>query len=253
MTQATAAPTIRTLQLTNPYMAGDDVKAAQALLAKNPFGRFNPGSIDGQYGPSSANATKQAKWALGFPDKQCDTVLGTKLVALLRGEAPLPADYQARRDKRGRALAEAGSVRDRIVEFARWGVANEPQIHYQQLRPMDGVKQPRKLPLQTDCSGFVTLCYAWAGGPDPNGLGFNGQGYTGTMLQRCAHIAQSAAKNGDLVIWGPPPGHHVAMVMEAGPDPLLVSHGQEKGPVAIRFSVENQYQSGPVTWLSCLA
>jgi hypothetical protein len=244
---------MRTLQLTNPYMAGNDVLLAQQVLLQNSFQAFNPGTPDGQYGPATANATRQAKWALGFPDKQCDTVFGHKLFAYLRGEAPLPADFEARRAKRGRDLAQAGSLRDAIVGHAKWGVANEPQIHYQQLRPMDGIGQPRKLPLQTDCSGFVTLCYAWAGAPDPNGTRFNGQGYTGTLLQHCNHIAQSAAQNADMVVWGPPPGHHVAIVIEAGPDPLLASHGQEKGPVAIRFSVETKYQPAPVTWLSCLS
>ncbi|MHB8469552.1 MAG: Hint domain-containing protein [Gaiellaceae bacterium] len=37
----------------------------------------------------------------------------------------------------------------------------------------------RTLPLTTDCSGFVTLCYHLAGAPDPNGRGYDGQGWTG--------------------------------------------------------------------------
>jgi hypothetical protein len=57
---------------------------------------------------------------------------------------------------------------------------------------------------------------------------------------------------GDLVVWGAAPGHHVALVLEAGDDPTLVSHGQEKGPIAISFSVESKYQPSPATWLSCL-
>jgi hypothetical protein len=54
------------------------------------------------------------------------------------------------------------------------------------------------------------------------------------------------------VVWGAYPGHHVALVLEAGSDPLLCSHGQEKGPLAINFSVESRYQPTPATWLSCL-
>src|SRR5439155_14545384 len=57
---------------------------------------------------------------------------------------------------------------------------------------------------------------------------------------------------GDLVVWGPSPGHHVALVLEAGDDPLLASNGQDKGPIAIRFSLESKYQPAQVTWLSCL-
>ena len=148
--------------------------------------------------------------------------------------------------------AGSAAIRAAIVEHARWGIANEAQIHYQQLRPIDGMGQLHKLPLQTDCSGFATLCYRWAGAPDPNGLGFSGQGYTGTILQRCRAIPLAAVQPGDLVAWGVAPGHHVALVLEAGPDPLLCSHGQEKGPAAIRFSLETQYQPAPVTWLTCI-
>jgi hypothetical protein len=242
---------MRTLHLTNPLMSGADVKRAQRLLAKNPYGGFPPGGIDGQYGPATANATKQAKFALGYPDDGCDNAFDPQLAGFLGGD-PLPADFQARRQKRAKQLAKGGPIRDKIVANGRWGIQHEAQIHYQQLRPMDGLQRPRKLPLQTDCSGFVTLCYKWAGAPDPNGLKFDGAGYTGTMLQACTHIARGAARAGDLVVWGPPPGHHVAMVLEPGRDPLLVSHGQEKGPLEIRFSVEDGYQGLPATWLTCL-
>jgi cell wall-associated NlpC family hydrolase len=250
-TKTKAAAPVRTLHLTNPLMSGPDVKAAQQLLAQNPYGNFNPGTADGFYGPATGNAAKAAKWALGYPDNQCDMGCGPKLIALLQG-APMPADFAARRQQRQQTLTQAGSVRDQIVAFAQWGIQNEPQIHYQQLRPMDGIGQPRKLPLQTDCSGFVTLCYAWAGAPDPNGLKFSGQGFTGTMLQACSHISKAAARPGDLVVWGPPPGNHVALVLQPGPDPLLASHGQEKGPIQVQFSVASKYQPTPVTWLSCL-
>ena len=248
-----AAPNagLRTLHLTNPLMEGDDVKLAQKLLSKNPYGSFSPGAIDGQYGPGTAAATKQAKWALGFADKNCDTAFGPKLLGFLQGNPLLP-DFEARRETRKKTVAQHGSIREKIVANARWGIENEAQIHYAQTRPIDGHKQPLKLPLQTDCSGFITLCYEWAGGADPNGLAFSGLGYTGTLLTGCRQIPRSAVQAGDLVVWGAAPGHHVALVLEPGDDPLLVSHGQEKGPVAILFSVETKYQPAPATWLSCL-
>ena len=248
-TTTTAAA--RTLHLTNPLMTGDDVKQAQMLLTTNSYRDFCPGAVDGEYGPASADAARRAKLALGYADAQVDGAFGPKLAGFLTG-TPLPPDYAARRAEREKAAPAQSAVRAKIVEFARWGIANEPQIHYQQLRPMDGLDQPKKLPLQTDCSAFSTLCYKWAGAPDPNGLKFNGNGYTGTMLQACRHIARSVVQAGDLVVWGNSPGHHVCLVLEAGPDPLLCSHGMEKGPLAIRFSVENGFQPAPVTWLTCL-
>jgi cell wall-associated NlpC family hydrolase len=141
------------------------------------------------------------------------------------------------------------SVREEIVGVARWGLRNEPRIHYAAVRPMP---LRRRLPLATDCSGFATLCYFLAGADDPNGLDYIGQGYTGTMLRHMRHVPQADARAGDLVVWGRYPGHHVAVVLEADEDPLLASHGQERGPLAIRFSNESRVQAPPATWLTCL-
>ena len=142
------------------------------------------------------------------------------------------------------------SLRAEIVAAAQWGIRNEPRIHYAPVRP---IPLTRTLPLFTDCSGFVTLCYYLAGAPDPNGLDYDGQGYTGTLLRAMSSVAPATVDPGDLVVWGTYPGHHVALVLEPGDDPLLCSHGQERGPLEIRFSAESRYQPETVTWLSSLA
>ena len=110
----------------------------------------------------------------------------------------------------------------------------------------------RRLPLTTDCSGFVTLCYFLAGAPDPNGCGYDGRGWTGTLLERMENIDPGAVLAGDVVVWGEYPGHHCAVVLEPGDDPVLCSHGQERGPLEISFSTESRYQPASVTWLSSL-
>ena len=138
-------------------------------------------------------------------------------------------------------------VRGRIVAAARWGIRNEPRIHYAEARPMP---LTRRLPLTTDCSGFVTLCYFLAGAPDPNGRGYDGSGWTGSLLARMETIPPLVVRPGDVVVWGAYPGHHCAVVLEAGVDPLLASHGQERGPIEIRFSTESRSQPAEVTWLS---
>ena len=76
------------------------------------------------------------------------------------------------------------TVRHQIVTAALWGIANEPQIHYGEIRP---IPLARTLPLTTDCSGFVTVCYFLAGAPDPNGLDYSGEGWTGTLLRNLEH------------------------------------------------------------------
>lgn len=79
--------------------------------------------------------------------------------------------------------------------------------------------------------------------------------YTGSMLNRCRRIPRSAAKPGDLVVWTPPSrGQHVCVVVAAGPDPTVVSHGSDSGPKRLRFSAEDAYQRraghGNAVWLS---
>lgn len=144
--------------------------------------------------------------------------------------------------------APAG-LREKIVAEGLWGVANQDQIHYSQIRPIDGIRLRHKLPLYIDCSGFVTLCYEWAGAPDPNGNRYNGAGYTDTLEAHMQHIPLSQVQPGDLCLWE---GKHVSLVIQAGADPLLISHGSEAGPYAIRTSAQKQwYPAGtPLIWLT---
>ena len=105
------------------------------------------------------------------------------------------------------------TVRQKIVTAARWGLDHEPQIHYGEIRP---IPLAPTLPLTTDCSGFVTVCYFLAGAPDPNGLGYSGEGWTGTLLRHLEHVPRIEARRGDLVVWGGYPGRHVAILLELG-------------------------------------
>jgi hypothetical protein len=139
-------------------------------------------------------------------------------------------------------------MRRKIVAAARWGIANEPRIHYGEIRP---IPLGTGLPLTTDCSGFVTICFYRAGAPDPNGLDYGGQGYTGTLLDHLDEAAEP--KHGDVVVWGAYPGRHCAIVLEPGVDPLLASHGRERGPIAIRYTAECRLQPPLVTWLDALS
>jgi len=237
----------RQLTLTNPYMVGSDVEEAQRLLAKNPFENFQPGEDDGEYGPISADATRRAKFALGYADKDVNRAFGPILRAYLDGSKPLPKANQALRAKRLKERKSEDGIRKAIVEMALWGVANSDRIAYSQdpIR-IAGLKTRQGLPLATDCSAFATLCYAWAGAPNPNEDGpFDpaGPSWTGSMLSHCRRIPRSAVKPGDLVAWTPPgTGSHVCVVIQTGPDPMLVSHGGESGPLKIRFSAEDSWQ-----------
>lgn len=144
-----------------------------------------------------------------------------------------------------------GTIRQRIVAWAKWGVAHEPQIHYQQRRPVDGLSTPGKSPLYTDCSGFVTLCYKWASAPDPNGGGYGGTIYTGTLLRHCSPIRESQLLPGDLVVFGGGAGSHVVVMVGAGANGLVVSHGSEHAPNRYPLSAAKTYFASPARPLRC--
>ena len=187
-------------------------------------------------------------------------MFGPLLKAILSGQKPLPAAFKQRRAKRKRMAGSEQAVRKKIVNWALWGCKNTGHIGYSQNGSvrLGALGTPGSLPLATDCSAFATLCYCWAGAPNPNGSGVydaRQPAYTGSMLDRCRRIPKSAAKPGDLVVWTPPGrGQHVCIVVAAGPDPMLVSHGDDTGPKQLRFSAEDGYQRrhghGNAVWLS---
>jgi lysozyme family protein len=238
----------RVLQLANPLVTGPDVEVAQRLLIHNPFGSFDPGGVDGEYGELTAGAVEQAKWELGFPQNAANRTFGPQLKAILSGEKPLPVAFARRRTRRLREAGSEQAVRKRIVDWALWGCKNSGRIGYSQdgTVRLSGLGKRGALPLATDCSAFSTLCYSWAGAPNPNGRGgydARQPAYTGSMLDRCRRIPKGAARPGDLVVWTPPArGQHVCIVVTPGADPMLVSHGDSSGPKRLRFSAENGYQ-----------
>ena len=233
---------MKTFALTNPLMHGADLKPLQKALKKaNLYG----GTIDGVFGKGTADACYRAKYRLGYPIKAVVHTGGQQLLNYLNGTDGLPPLYVVRRHARGYGISAADRVRKKIVAYALWGAQNESQIHYAQVRPMDHLKAVEALPWYTDCSEFVTTIYHWAGAPDPNGLGYNGYGFTGTMLDHGVSVPLAQVRRGDVVIWGSAPGHHTAVFVEdGGPDPMIVSHGSERGPLHIRLSAENAAQGG---------
>jgi peptidoglycan hydrolase-like protein with peptidoglycan-binding domain len=125
------------------------------------------------------------------------------------------------------------SPRAVIVSFATFGYNNRYKIHYTQsgLR-MYGVRnkiRPPKIPYYEDCSSFSTWTYWGAGVPDPNGLGYNGWGYTGTLAQHGNRTTNP--QPGDLALYGyGAPYHHVVVYIGNG---MCISHGSEVGPLLL--------------------
>jgi hypothetical protein len=132
------------------------------------------------------------------------------------------------------AIRTDPTERQLVVAAALLGYHNRAAIHYTQdsARRMLGVTQhlkPPQFPDFADCSAFATWCYYAAGAADPNGLAYNGSGYTGTLYPRGRHA--SSAEPGDLVFYGDGAvPEHVTIAVGNG---LVVSHGSEPGPLLL--------------------
>jgi cell wall-associated NlpC family hydrolase len=96
---------------------------------------------------------------------------------------------------------------------------------------MQGVRErirPPAVPRWEDCSSFATWLYWLADAPDPNGRGYDGFGYTGTLCRQGRRVSILELQPGDLVFYGRgAPWGHVAIYVGGG---KVVSHGSEGGP-----------------------
>lgn len=129
-------------------------------------------------------------------------------------------------------------VRFTIEETGIWGYINNRRFVYTEGGSrMKNVKhRPLIGRIYCDCSAWVTYCYSWAGAKDPNGLNFDGEGYTGTLLRNGTSITVNQALGGDVVVFGPGDGVHCALILTAGKDPLCSSMGTQGQPVKARVS-----------------
>lgn len=237
---------MKTYCVANPLFHAEEIKPLQVALKS---AKLYNGSVDGTFGAGTGDACYRAKYRLGYAMSAVNHCGGQQLLNYLNGTDALPVAYRLRRRARGFGISSGDRQRERIVTFARWGALNTAAIHYAQVRPMDHLNMVEALPWTTDCSEFVTTIYKWAGAPDPNGRGYDGLGYTGTMLDHGVSIPLFQVRKGDVVIWGSFPGHHTAVFTEDGSagDPLIVSHGSERGPLELRLSNENAAQGGRPT------
>jgi hypothetical protein len=142
-------------------------------------------------------------------------------------------------------------------DLALWLIAENQLIDYAQVRPMLNIRLYEEDLITTfgrgghiamDCSEAVTLVFKMAGFKDPSGQGYSGYGNTDTMLATLPHYSNAHnAHTGALVIYQNPA--HVSMVIEAGADPVLFSHGSQDGPLRVALSEESTWHSGTVTFL----
>lgn len=226
----------RTLRLRVPEMVGPDVEALQVLLGARGF----PVKVDGDYGPNTAAAVLKAKKTIpGYPRLLINKAAGKTFVKRLTAYYKPKPPYRPPK-----------AARVRFVDLLHWGIAHEPDIHYftgEASRPGPMRLPIHYLPLHLDCTMIGIVFAKWSGAPDPSGYHFSGAGRTSDFLAHCKRITKSELKPGDCVQFD---DEHECYVLEPGSDPLLFSHGMERGPLAIRLSAETEYHRGvPIYFL----
>ena len=137
-----------------------------------------------------------------------------------------------------------------------------PLVNYAEVRPMSTAHLTESQlrlrfeagrTITTDCSETVTLVCRLAGLKDPNGLAYDGEGYTGTMLDHLEHFTNfDEAHPGTLIVFGDFPGTHVVIVVRPnGTNPSIYSHGSHASSAIWDLDTERTYHAGqPMTLLA---
>lgn len=214
---------------------GRDVVALKRALAKAGYGRW--GKFTQSMGPIAVRNLRRFQQTRGL---HVDGVYGRQTHAklarffddygayMLAGVAPKRKTVS----KADRARLRQVELRNRVVAAMTLLYNNRAAVHYTQgPRRMEGVTAkllPPRFPVYADCSAAATWAYFAAGAPDPNGRGYDGFGYTGTLCVKGRRVTLAHAKPGDLVFYGAgAPWQHVAIYIGGG---RVLSHGSEAGP-----------------------
>jgi hypothetical protein len=135
-----------------------------------------------------------------------------------------------------------------IQRYCERAERTEPTKHYSQARPMTHLGLAPNIEWTADCSGYATGAFRWADKQagfdvgDPNGLGYTGYGYTGTLYAENRRRRVPLDRKffvGDMALYGPSLSRtaHVTICRKNGTAATAVwsSHGSERGPYPVRL------------------
>ena len=254
-------PGPRVLQLANPHVTGPDVVEAQKLLAKNPYGSFDAGTADGEYGELTAGAVQRAKWELGYPANARDSTFGPQLKAFLSGKKPLPPPFKKRRAQRHEAgrLAAGDPQADRPVGALGLQEQRPDRLHAERQRQALAARQERVRAARDRLLRLRHALLLVGRRAEPERGGGLRRAPAGLhRLDARSHAEDPEEPRRSPATWWsgrrPAPGSTCAWWSPRGADPMLVSHGDDSGPKKLRFSAEDAYQRshghGTAVWLS---
>lgn len=199
-------------------MRGNDVRAIQRVMAREGIGGTLKGAT-GWFGVRTRSRVKKAQKLHGLP---ASGVYGLQLHAAL-ASAFQPFDIFL---YTGVNPNESPTHRARrlIVAACLALYAYGGHMHYtQSSRRMSVIRDRLRPPfegheLYEDCSSSATVVYWLAGAADPNGRGYDLQGYTGTLWEHGKSVGLEQAQPGDLVFYKSPswpsfPWAHVAVYL----------------------------------------
>lgn len=202
---------------------GPDVQAMQLALHKA-LGKASRNRRNGAYGSLTVIDVERFKRTFTLRGEVDGHYAGSLVWGHLerflgRQERALIAKAKALEAARAREGRDE-RIRAGVVAEAFYLLAHRLEFHYVQVRPMAANLREPAARTRTDCSAAVTLEWKGGGGPDPNGRGFDGLGYTGTLWGRGDLVRTPAPA--DLAFYGdmgPEQGHvpsHVALVIGGG-------------------------------------
>lgn len=250
LASAAVVPHPRDLRYRTPPMVGRDVFALQRALAEagvrqwgtkaHPFtATFGPGTrdhvkafqrkrglrVDGEYGPATHRALSR------FYD-----AYGISLLNHVRVVTPVE-----------RAQAKLVTAAMCAYNDRAWiGYTQGPGRMY---LVRNHIKDPawlaRRVFISEDCSSSATWLAYVAGVADPNGLGYNGYGYTGTQAVHGYRVYSDSAPIGAFNFYGGGlPYHHVTVRVSQGG--RVFSHGSSIGPLLLNLHYRSDLRQSRV-------
>lgn len=234
----------RLLKIAAPMLYGADVRHVQERL--HAFG-FDPGNVDGIYGPRTLAAVKAFQRAKGLVR---DGIVGPLTLAALN--APSPGQEQSGKDAQSGALIAdfIAYLQAQLGHIYVWGgqgetVTNPSWIYRKETTAYNGARaaalynkrrQEGKNPIKAyDCSGLIVR-FLLDRELTENDLSSRG------LYAKCSPLSRDALKRGDLVFrHNGVQIHHVGVYI--GDGQVIESKGRDDGVVLRRIDA-----SGSTYW-----